>query len=737
LLENKDLGQIRFRKSIFAVNFCFRVPQNQPQTVFNQSRKKIIIALFLFMGLVIILRLFILQVVEKKYSIMANEQGRFRMVVYPNRGILFDRNGKAVLRNTVIYDLMVTPSKLFKMHLDTVGLCRILNIDTAEFRKRIITGVIRNRSYRPSVFETSLSEEKIARVNESLYKFVPAFYLQARPVRDYTYDAAGNILGYLSEVDSNFLKRHEGEGYQMGDYAGKTGLERSYERVLMGRRGIEYWNRDNKNRLTTRLDKGRFDTAAVPGENLHMSLDIDLQKLGERLMENKVGSIVAIDPTTGGVLAMISSPTYRPSLLTGSERRKHISQLYLDPRLPLYNRAVSATYSPGSTFKTLQALVGLQEGVITPSTRFLCTGAFYGCGRPMGCLDPGNFNLKEAITVSCNTYFANVMQRSINNPKFGSPDSALRVWDKYMYAFGLGNKLGIDIPFEKGGIIPTPKTYNKMYGDGHWNFCTFRSVSIGQGEVSVTPLQVANEMAYLGNRGWFITPHMIDSIDGGDEYGLLDSFKLRHHPLNISDSIFDAVADGMQGVMERGTGAAAKVPGIIVCGKTGTVENYYKGVKQKDHAFFAAFAPRENPRIAIAVICENAGFGATSSAPIASLMIEKYLKDSITEPDRKALIEKISELNLIPARMLEAMRVRDSIAHVKKQKDLLAKGYIKSIKDTLGIDDVDSSEVMEELKDPQIDSLPKKDSLPQKQEKIGNNPTKALLPEQQKKKIKK
>lgn len=687
--------------------------------------------MFLIMGLIIILRLFSLQIVDKKYSIMANEQGRFRMVVYPNRGILFDRKGKAILRNTVIYDLMVTPSKIHGMNLDTASLCHILNIDTAEFRKRIITSIIKNRSYRPSVFETSLSEEKIAKINESLYKFVPAFYLQERPVRDYPYDAGGNILGYLSEVDSNFLKRHEGQGYQMGDYAGKTGLERSYERVLMGQRGIEYWKRDNKNRLTDRLDNGRFDTAAIPGENLHMALDIDLQMLGEHLMENKVGAIVAIDPKTGGVLAMVSSPTYKPNLLTGAERRKHFSQLFLDPRLPMYNRTVSATYSPGSTFKTLQALVGLQEGVITPSTRFLCTGAFYGCGKPMGCLDPGNFNLKEAITVSCNTYFANVMQRCINNPKFGSPDSALHMWDRYMYAFGLGNKLGIDIPSERSGLIPTPRTYNRIYGEGHWNFCTFRSVSIGQGEVNVTPLQVANEMAYLANRGWFITPHMIDSIDGGDKFGLLDSFKLRHHPLNISDSIFEAVADGMQGVMERGTGAAAKVPGIVVCGKTGTVENYYKGVKQKNHAFFAAFAPRQNPKIAIAVICENAGFGSNSSAPIASLMIEKYLKDSITEPDRIAKIETISKLNLMPPRIVAQIRQRDSIRHAKDQQLLLEKTYINTLKDTLGIEDEDSTETMEELNRPKAEDLTKKDTVPSKQ-KIKRQPANAVLPEKAK-----
>ncbi len=650
------------------------------------------------MGLIIILRLFNLQVINTKYSVMADEQGKFRKVVYPDRGVLFDRNGKVILRNTIIYDLMVTPGKLKGMHLDTAALCHILDIDTAEFKKRIITSIIKNRSYRPSVFDPLLPQAKIARLNESMYKFVPAFYLQERPVRDYPFDAGGNILGYLSEVDSSFLKRHEDEGYQMGDYAGRTGLERSYEKVLMGQRGIEFWKRDNKNRLTDRLEKGRYDTAAIPGSNMHLALDVQLQMLGEHLMENKIGAIVALDPKTGGVLAMVSSPTYNPGLLTGSERKKHFAELLLDPRLPMINRTVNAYYSPGSTFKTLQALIGLQEGVISTSTRFLCTGAFYGCGRPMGCLDPGYFNLKEAITVSCNTYFANVMQRSINNPAYGSVDSSLKVWDNYMYSFGLGHKLGIDIPTEKSGLIPTPNTYNKIYGEGHWNFCTFRSVSIGQGEVNVTPVQVANEMAYLANKGWYITPHLVDSIEGGDTYGLLDSFKVKHHPLSIPDTVFNAVHDGMQGVMERGTGAAAKVPGITVCGKTGTVENYYKGVKQKSHAFFAAFAPRENPEIAIAVICENAGFGASSAAPIASLMIEQYLKDSIPEPDRKARIDVLSKLNLMPARIYDAIRRRDSVMHAKDTSYLMEKGYLKSAKDTMEIDEEDDTEALDKLK---------------------------------------
>lgn len=690
--------------------------------------------MFILMSLVIIIRLFNLQVFNTKYSVIADEQGKFRKVVYPDRGILYDRNGKAILRNTIIYDLMVTPGKLKGMGLDTAALCHILDIDTAEFKKRIITAIIKNRSYRASVFDPLLPPEKIARLNESMYKFVPAFYLQERPVRDYPFDAGGNILGYLSEVDSSFLKHHESEGYQVGDYAGRTGLERSYEKILMGQRGIEFWKRDNKNRLTDRLEKGRYDTAAIPGKNIHLALDVKLQMLGEHLMENKIGAIVAIDPKTGGVLAMVSSPTYNPGLLAGADRRKHFAELLLDPRLPMINRTVNAYYSPGSTFKTLQGLIGLQEGVITTSTRFLCTGAFYGCGKPMGCLDPGNFNLKEAITVSCNTYFANVMQRTINNPVYGSVDSSLKIWDNYMYSFGLGHKLGIDIPTEKGGLIPTPKTYNKIYGEGHWNFCTFRSVSIGQGEVNVTPLQVANEMAYLANKGWYITPHLVDSIEGGDTYGLLDSFKVKHHPLSIPDTLFEAVHDGMQGVMEIGTGSAAKVPGIIVCGKTGTVENYYKGVKQKSHAFFAAFAPRDNPRIAIAVICENAGFGATSSAPIGSLMIEQYLKDSIPEPDRKANIETLAKLNLMPARVYEAIRYRDSLIHIKDTSYLLEKGYIKFAKDTMGIDEDDDTEALDKLKkSKQKDNL-LTDTIPSKKNEGDlKQRFEATLPERQKK----
>lgn len=658
--------------------------------VFNQSRKKVIMLVFIGMFTVIILQLANLQLFSSKYSDEAKKQGTFRKVVYPDRGIVFDRNGKVMLQNTTIYDLMVTPNKL--KGVDTFEICRILDIDTAQFNKKIVELILKNGRTRASVFEALLSDEKMAKLNESMYRFAPGFYLQERSVRSYPFDAAANVLGYTAEVDTNFLKKHADEGYVPGDYAGMTGIERSYEKVLMGERGIEYWKRDNKNRLTEKLENGRYDTVAVAGQNMHTAIDIQLQELGEKLMQNKLGSIVAIDPKTGGIIAMVSAPTYQPKFLSGSERRKHFSQLYRDPSLPLLNRTVSATYSPGSTFKTLQALVGLHEGVIDPNFTVSCRGAFYGCGsgKPMKCLDYGTFNLRNAITVSDNTYFATVMQKVINNPKYPNIDSSLAAWDRYMYAFGLGHKLGVDVPSEKKGNIPTPQYFNdpKRFGPGKWNYCSFRSVSIGQGEVDVTPIQVANEMAYIANKGWYITPHVVDSIEGGDKHNILEQYRTKHNALDIPDSIFEVVHDGMQGVVERGTGGGAKVPGIAICGKTGTVENYYRGVKQQNHSFFCAFAPRENPRIAIMCVVENSGrFGGTYAAPIVGLMIEKYLKDSITEKGRLARVEQLSKLNLLPPRINIELRRMDSLDHAKDSGYLIQKGYIRIIKDTLEIED--------------------------------------------------
>jgi penicillin-binding protein 2 len=577
----------------------------------------------------------------------------------------------------------------------------------------------------------------MAKLNESMFKFEPGYYLQQRSVRDYPFDAGGNILGYLSEVDSNTLKNPKYAGYSMGDYIGKVGIERTYEKVLMGQRGIEFWKKDNKNRLTERWENGKYDTIPIAGQNMHTSLDIELQELGEKLMENKLGSVVAINPKTGGILAMVSSPTFKPKYLTGAERKKHISELLLNPALPLLNRSVSATYSPGSTFKTLQALVGMNEGVINTNTAFSCGGAFYGCGggKPMRCLDYGTFQLRNAITVSDNTYFANVMQRVINNPKFPNIDSSLSAWNNYMYAFGLGKKLGVDVPSEKRGMIPTPAYFNKVHGAGKWNFCSFRSCSIGQGEVTTTPMQVANEMCFIANRGWYYTPHLVDSIEGGDTYEMLAPFKNKHQTLNIADSIYEAVFDGMQGVVDRGTGTNAKVKGVAICGKTGTVENYYRGVKQPNHAFFCGFAPRENPKIAIMCVVENSGrFGGTYAAPIVGLMIEKYLKDSITEKGRLAKIESLSKLNLIPKRIYAEMRRQDSVQHAGDSAYLIAKGFIKIIKDTMELDEDDEEDALDKLKkekDVAKKETPKKDSG---DNKINTKPA-AILPDEKKKNV--
>ena len=661
-------------------------------SVFNQSRKGVISIIFIAMFFVIIAQLAHLQLFSSGLDVEAKNQGTFRKVIYPERGIIYDRHKKAILENTNTYDLMLTPNKL--KGIDTFALCKILGIDTAQFHKRVVELIVKNGRTRPSAFESLLADDKMALLGESMYKFSPAFYLQERSMRTYPFDAASNVLGYTSEVDTNFLRKHKDEGYASGDYAGRTGLELSYEKVLMGQRGIEYWKRDNKNRLTEKLENGKYDTIPEAGQNLHTSIDIKLQELGEKLMQNKLGSIVAIDPKTGGIIAMVSAPTYKPNYLTGADRKKHYSELYSNPAKPLLNRTVNATYSPGSTFKTLQALVGLQEGVIDENFSVGCNGAFYGCGggRPMKCLDYGTFSLRSAITVSDNTYFATVMQRVINNPKYPNIDSSLNAWNNYMSAFGLGHKLGVDVPTEKGGMMPTTKYFNKTYGQGKWNYCSFRSCSIGQGEVSTTPIQVANEMAYIANKGWYYTPHVVDSIDGGDKYGVLDKYKQKKKPLNIHDSIFEAVHDGMQGVLERGTGGNAKVKGITICGKTGTVENYYRGKKQENHSFFCAFAPRDNPKIAIMCVVENSGrFGGTYAAPIVGLMIEKYLKDSITDKSRLAKIESLSKLSLIPKKIYAEMKIQDSITHAGDSAYLIAKGFIKAIQDTTGIEDDDEA----------------------------------------------
>lgn len=684
-------------------------------SVFNQSRSRVIQFIFAGVFILITAQLVNLQVFSNKYKLAADSNAFYRKVVYPDRGIIFDRKGRGILENTISYDLVVIPSET--RGTDTLGLCELLGIDTARYKRRMRDLIFKNTSVKPSVFEPLLTPEMFAKLNENMYRF-PGFSLNERSVRTYPYKVGAAILGYMAEVDTGFLRRHKDEGYEMGDYFGSTGLENTYEKVLMGERGIQRYIRDNKGRLQGSWENGAYDTAAVAGKNLYSSIDVELQALGEKLMENKVGSIVAIDPQTGGILCMVSAPTYDPNYLTGNQRKNHlVDMMYFDPRLPLLNRTVGTYYSPGSTFKTLVGLIGMGEGVIDDNFTVGCSGGYYGCGRRMGCHAIGTFTLKNAISKSCNSYFAATYRRLLENPKLPGRDSALNLFNEYAYSFGLGRRLGVDLPSEKMGNMPTPSYYQKIFGR-NWQACNVISNSIGQGEITTSLTQLANVMAIIANKGWFYTPHLIDSIEGGDAYGLLDKYKMKHFTKEIPDFVWEEVHEGMQGTMESGTGYYAKVPGIVVCGKTGTVENAYRGEKLKDHAFFGAFAPRDNPRIAIAVMCENAGYGATSAAPIASLLIEKYLKDSISSPDRKAKVEQVSNMNLIPPQMRRQMVQRDSLRNAQQQAS--AK---KAARDTSGIKEA-PEETDEEAPD---SSKTKPKQQPPAKKKLTN--TAALLPD--------
>ncbi len=653
--------------------------------VFNQSRGGVIQIIFLVVFVVILGQLINLQLFSVKYKLAAENNAIFRKVIYPDRGIIFDRKRKAILENTISYDLVVIPSEA--RGVDTSSLCELLNIDTAEYKKRMRDIIFRTGNVRIGVFEAILTPEMFARMNENIYKF-PGFSLTERSVRTYPYNIAAHVLGYVAEVDTGFLRKHREEGYLMGDYSGYTGLERTYEKVLMGQRGVKNFIRDNKSRIQGSYENGIYDTVAVAGKNIHTSLDVDLQKLGEELMMNKVGSIVAIDPKTGGILCMVSAPTYDPNYLTGNQRRKHFAELFLDPRKIFNNRGIGTYYSPGSTFKTVVGIVGLTEGVIDERTTVTCPGFFTGCGtgKPK-CLDKGTFQFKEAVAHSDNSYFSTVFKRTLDQSRYHGADSALNVFNTYASSFGLGHKLGIDLPAEQKGILPISSYYRKIFGP-RWYSCNIISNAIGQGEVNTTLAQLANVMAIIANKGWYYTPHLVDSIEGGDEFQLLDPYKVKNYTdKRIPDSIYDAVQDGMQAVVDYGTGVRSRIPDIVMCGKTGTVQNSAKVngkmVPQQDHSFFGAFAPRDNPRIAIAVICENAGQGAWAAAPIASLLIEKYLRDSIKSPERKIMLEEFKKKNLIPRLMRMEMAKRDSLKQLKEAQILLQQRMSREASDSV------------------------------------------------------
>ena len=604
--------------------------------------------IILGMVLLIVSRLFFLQVVEKKYSKLADANAVLRKVVYPSRGIIFDRQNRSVLRNDVMYDLVVTPASVKK--IDTAYLCQILQIDNAEFKKRIVNAIVKNGRVRQSVFAPLLPPEIFGRLQESMYLFQPGFELVQRQIRSYPYAAAANILGYIGEISPQLLAKPAYSAYQMGDYLGMTGLEKNYESVLMGQRGIQYLVKDNLNRPQGAYEKGEFDTAAIAGKNLRLSLDIDLQVLGERLMRNKIGSVVAIDPQTGGILAMVSSPTFDPNLLTGSYRARNFSKLFVDTTKPLFNRAIQGTYPPGSSMKPLTALVALDEGIITPSFGYPCHGAYTACGRSIACehSEAGHAaNLRLAISHSCNSYFVNLYRLEVDSRKWGSVKKGHQRWYDYMTSFGLGHRLGIDIPGEYSGYAIDTIGMNKRY-NGQWNSCSELYVGMGQGAVAVTPMQMANAMCIIANHGFYYLPHFVQSIDN-DDTDLLKKYKEKHTVAKVTDTVYRSVILGMEDVVESGTGRNSQIEGVIVCGKTGTAQNnaIVNGElkKMKNHAFFVAFAPRDNPKIAIAVIVENSGYGGTYAAPIAGMMMEKYLHDTISikkKPMMKTMLDYVT-----------------------------------------------------------------------------------------------
>lgn len=613
-------------------------------------RPYVLRAIFIGMGLILLIRLLFLQLFEDKYKIMANDIAIYRKVVYPPRGVVTDRKGSIMCYNELVYDLTLTAADVPK-GFDSSNLCRLLGIDGNFYHTQFEKAMWMNGPKRPGTFIPQLTAAQTARLQESPDAF-PGFQLVERNIRSYTQPIAANFLGYIAEVSPEQLKRPRFASYQQGDYVGKDGLELTYEEVLRGERGIYYYEKDNYNRPRDHYLKGSLDTPAVAGRSLELYIDAKLQAYGEKLMQNKLGSIVAIDPQTGGILAMVSSPSYDPNLLRGADRSRNYSQLQQLPTKPMFNRAMKAFYNPGSTQKPMTAIIGLDMGAITPASGYPCHGGYSQCGRHIACTEAwaGHAaNLRLALAHSCNAFFCNAYRLSVDLPKYGGVKNGLHEWYRHMFSFGFGHPTGVDLPFEIGGTLYDSTQYNKMY-HGIWNSCTNVFIGMGQGELAVTPLQMANAICIIANRGYYYLPHLVKSIAKNPNDPVLKPYLEKHVPLHIPDTMYGTVALGMQDVVEQGTGRIAKIEGLEICAKTGTVENYAAingvRVKMQNHSMFVAFAPRINPKIAIAVTVENAGFGATWAGPIASLMIEQYLHDSISV-GRKPLEERMLKGNVV------------------------------------------------------------------------------------------
>ena len=584
-------------------------------------------------------QLFRLQLLDNSFKISAENNALLYQTRHPARGLILDRNGKVLVGNKNTYDIMVTPR--FVRPFDTLELCRILELDPQYVRNkfheyRMYRSRIGNRTV---TFLSQVSQEQYSRFIEAAHKF-PEFRGVPRTTRMYPYNAGGNLLGYVTEVDRDFLEKHP--DYSSGDYTGRTGLEETCEPMLRGEKGYSIYLRDASNRIQSSYRNGEFDKPAVPGQDVVSTIDAELQNYGEELMRNKVGSVIAIEPSTGEILSMISSPGIDVSVL--GEINKYYKEIAADPFTPMFNRAVMSPQPPGSVFKLVNGLIGLQEGVVSTDTEFPCRDGFHARGISVGChshKSPVDFT--EAIMVSCNSYFCYLFKDILENPVYGSEAAAMDRWAEYVRSFGFGTRLGSDFPSEITGFVPTSSTYDRVYGKGGWKALSVISLSIGQGELGCTPLHLANLAATIANRGWYRIPHIVRG-HGSDT--LDNRFSEKHYTL-VDTSHFEKVIEGMYMAVNApaGYGATARVAavnGLDICGKTGTAENPHGD----EHAVFVCFAPRENPRIAIAVYIENAGFGATWAAPVASLMVEKYLNGEIAS-NRRWLEQRMLDANLL------------------------------------------------------------------------------------------
>lgn len=602
------------------------------------NRKYLVITLVILASIILLGRLFMIQVVRDTYRLSA-ENNVFRYVTqYPARGLIYDRNGKLLVFNQAAYDLMVVPGQTASM--DTALFCRELGITKDFFRERLRTARNYNRRV-PSIFLKQISAETYAMFQEKMFMY-PGFYVQPRTLRKYSEPVAAHLLGYISEVDEALIKKDP--YYKQGDYIGKLGIEEAYEKDLRGARGVKIYMVDVYGRVKGSYAEGRMDTVAVHGSDIISGIDLELQEYGERLMKNKSGSIVAIEPETGEILALVSSPGYDPGLLVGRVRSENFAKLQADTLFkPLFNRATMAKYPPGSTFKPINGLIALQEKVIVPSTRFGCSNGylFVACHSHSSPLD-----LEGAIMNSCNAYFCQAYRKILENPRYATIAEAYEKWRSYLTEFGFGKKLGTDLVNELPGLVPPSTYFDRYHGKNGWKALTVISMAIGQGEVETTPLQMANYTAAIANRGYYFTPHIVKSI--GEDHRIEQRFTEKHR-ISIDSVNFEVIIKGMEDAVNGGQGATARgaaIKGITVCGKTGTAQNPFG----KDHSVFIAFAPKEHPKIAIAAYVENSGFGATYAAPVASLMIEKYLNDTITNKYQE---ERMLNLNLLDSLRLD------------------------------------------------------------------------------------